>query len=403
MTMENLNQDSPLHLADTLADEIAHTPAQTLLGEVAEDLGDRHALASEFDAVVARALHQSRRKALTAAMKNLAAWLSQGLLRKPVLIRVGTLAVLLVAVGGYYYHDARRVGVPIASLNPPPPAPRQPGMGPPFSAYTNDDRGGSQAPAAAGMPAAAAPPPSPQVQSDLQKAESAYGMARAYEARARATDAFDRGDYPTAIASLTEALRSCANRCEPEVRAALDFDLERAQAARNTNTAVAVAAAPQPAANGAQAVAAAKSPPLPSLAWPAQGRIAVNFGARTVAVADAQARTSEGITIAVPETADVRAAADGIVSYVGSDKGPGKFVLIRHDGDLNTGYGHLRSVKVKASDQVHRGEVIAKGLASRAGAPSQLYFEVRQGAAAVDPMQYLPQDQDTKNTRKDRR
>lgn len=401
MTMEKLNQDSPLHLADALADEVAHTPALTLLGEVADDLGDRRAMAREFDAVVARALRQSRRNALTAAGKSVAAWLWHRLFRKPALVSVGTLAVAVVAVGAFYYHDARLGVHPIASLAPPPASPRQPGMAPSFSAYSNDDRGAGQAPAGASLPAAPMPSPSPPLQSDLQRAEAAYDTARAYEARARATEALDRGDYAAAIASLNEALRSCADRCQPEVRAALDSHLERAQSALNTNPAVAVAAAPQPAADAAQAVAAAKSPA--SLTWPVKGRISVNFGARTVALADARARTSEGIAIAVPETADVRAAADGIVSYVGGDNGPGTFVLIRHDGDLNTGYGHLRKVMVKVSDPVHRGQIIAKGLAKRAGAQPELYFEVRKGAVPADPMQYLPEDQNRQNTRKDRR
>jgi len=97
--------------------------------------------------------------------------------------------------------------------------------------------------------------------------------------------------------------------------------------------------------------------------------------------------------IAVPEDADIRAAANGVVSYVGADKGPGKFLLISHDNDLKTGYGHVRRVLVKVSGQVYRGEVIAKGVVGNRGAAPQFYFEVRNGNAPIDPMQYLPPNQ----------
>lgn len=92
----------------------------------------------------------------------------------------------------------------------------------------------------------------------------------------------------------------------------------------------------------------------------------------------------------MPADADIRAAADGIVSYIGVDKSGGNFLLIRHGNDLKTGYGHVRRVLVKSAEQVHRGEVIAKGVVASRGAQPQLYFEVRRDTAPIDPMQYLP-------------
>src|SRR5262245_29840813 len=55
-----LNRDAGLHLADLLSDEVTAAPAGELLAEVAEDFGDRRALAREFDAVFARAVAQTR-------------------------------------------------------------------------------------------------------------------------------------------------------------------------------------------------------------------------------------------------------------------------------------------------------------------------------------------------------
>jgi murein DD-endopeptidase MepM/ murein hydrolase activator NlpD len=387
MTMEKLNQNSPLHLADALADEIAKTPAEALLGEVIEDLGDRRALASEFDTVVARALHQSRRKRLTAAMKDGGAWLSQRLFGRRLLVRAGTLAALIIAVVGYHYHDEQHAVPPIESLNLQARSPQQPRL-----AFSGDDAGGRLT-AAAKIPPSQLTSTSLQTQSDVQKALAAYNTARAYQARDRATEAFNRGDYPAAITSFNDALRSCTDRCQPELRGQLETDLERAQSSLKTVPAAVLAAAPQPAVHAAAAVAPAQS--APALIWPVKGRITARFGAGTTALANPSApvQTAEGITIAVPDGADIRAAADGVVSYVGADKGPGKFLLISHDNDLKTGYGHVRRVLVKVSDQVHRGEVIAKGVVGSRGAKPQLYFEVRNGSAPIDPMQYLPHDQ----------
>ncbi len=394
MTMANLNQDSPLHLADALAGEIAKTPADALLAEVAQDLGDRRALVSEFDAVVARALRQSRRKQLTAAVRNGGAWVSQRLFRKPLLVRVGALAVLVIAVVGYHHHDERFAVPPVESLNLQARSPRQSAMPPSLSAYNNENPVGRTTSIEDKVPAPLMlSPSSVQAQSDVLKAREAYDTAQAYQARGRATDALNRGEYDAAIAALYDGIRSCATYCQPELRGALSADLERAQSAHKTVAAVAVAAPPPPTANAAVAVAPAKSPPL--LAWPVNGRVVVSFGGGTTTPADPrpQVQTAEGITIAVPADADIRAAADGIVTYVGVDKKRGKFLLIRHGNDLTTGYGHVRTFLVKTSDRVHRGDVIAKGEAASRGAQPEFYFEVRKGAALIDPMQYLPQHQ----------
>jgi murein DD-endopeptidase MepM/ murein hydrolase activator NlpD len=291
-------------------------------------------------------LHRSRREQLTIAVTNVGVWLSQRLFRKHLLAPVGTLAVLMIALLGYYhYDDARRAAAPLVKLNLQAGSQQQPHMAPSFSTVGKTDPSGRQWAAGAHLPEAPMPPPSLQGQSDFRKALAAYDSARAYQARERATKAIDRGDYAAAITSLNEALRSCANRCQPELRTELDSHLGRAQSALETKTSGAVAAA-SPSAVNAAAVEPAKSS-LP-LAWPVKGRITVSFGTGAAALARSHAamQTAEGIAIAVPAGTDILAAADGIVSYVGDGDGAGKFLLIRHDNDVETGYGHLRRVLV---------------------------------------------------------
>src|SRR5262249_53383624 len=88
---------------------------------------------------------------------------------------------------------------------------------------------------------------------------------------------------------------------------------------------------------------------------------------------------------------DIRAAADGVVVYAGSDpKGFGDLIVLRHSGGFATVYGHASAILVKSDQQVSGGAVIAKsGRSGDADAP-KLHFEIRKDAAPVDPAQFLP-------------
>ncbi|HHN73299.1 MAG TPA: LysM peptidoglycan-binding domain-containing protein [Thermopetrobacter sp.] len=120
--------------------------------------------------------------------------------------------------------------------------------------------------------------------------------------------------------------------------------------------------------------------------WPVRGRIISTFGQKP------NGTRNEGINIAVPEGTDVRASADGVVAYAGNElKGYGNLVLIRHAGGWVTAYAHNKDLLVKRGARVRRGQVIAK--AGRTGSVStpQLHFEIRKGATAVNPLDYLNQ------------
>jgi len=86
----------------------------------------------------------------------------------------------------------------------------------------------------------------------------------------------------------------------------------------------------------------------------------------------------------------VVAAADGVVSAVGSTRGGyGNYVVIAHGGDLMTLYGHLDSSIVAAGQVVKAGQVIgAEGSTGFSTGP-HLHFEVRVKNNVVDPAAYL--------------
>ncbi len=99
---------------------------------------------------------------------------------------------------------------------------------------------------------------------------------------------------------------------------------------------------------------------------------------------------NEGINIAVPEGAGVRAADSGVVAYAGNElKGYGNLVLIRHQGGWVTAYAHNKELIVKRGETVKRGDMIARAGRTGSVESPQLHFEIRKGATAVDPIKYL--------------
>jgi lipoprotein NlpD len=114
--------------------------------------------------------------------------------------------------------------------------------------------------------------------------------------------------------------------------------------------------------------------------WPARGKVLAGF---------AEPR-SKGIDIDGKIGDPVVAAAAGRVTYIGSGiPGLGKLVVIRHDNGFITVYAHNKAILVKEQQAVTRGQKIAELGNSDADRP-KLHFQIRKGAAAVDPLRYLP-------------
>ena len=108
--------------------------------------------------------------------------------------------------------------------------------------------------------------------------------------------------------------------------------------------------------------------------WPAKGKLLAGF---------AEPR-QKGIDIGGKVGDPVIAAAAGRVTYVGSGiPGLGKLVVIKHDNGFITVYANNKDTLVKEQQSVTRGQRIAE-------LGEKLHFQIRKGAAAVDPLLYLP-------------
>ncbi len=133
-------------------------------------------------------------------------------------------------------------------------------------------------------------------------------------------------------------------------------------------------------------------PPTPAGArgfiWPVRGRLIEAYGSGS------NGTQNDGINIAAREGAPVYAAAAGEVVYVGNElRGYGNLVLIKHEGGYLTAYAHNSTLLVRKGDHVARGQTIALVGATGQVREPQLHFEIRYGRDPVDPMQYLPPEQ----------
>ncbi|MCC7071357.1 MAG: peptidoglycan DD-metalloendopeptidase family protein [Deltaproteobacteria bacterium] len=120
-----------------------------------------------------------------------------------------------------------------------------------------------------------------------------------------------------------------------------------------------------------------------SLVWPADGVVLRSFASGK--------RAFEGLLIAAPAGTPVRAVSAGEVAFVGDDKTAlGLLVIVKHDDELASIYGHLESAAVSAGQTVGRGQTLGVvGTSGQAEAP-RLHFQLRRGRTAIDPTPLLP-------------
>ncbi len=113
--------------------------------------------------------------------------------------------------------------------------------------------------------------------------------------------------------------------------------------------------------------------------WPVVGKVVRRFD-----------RTSNGIDIAVPPGTPVHAAEAGTVVYAGSGLiGFGQLIIIKHNNEFLSAYGHNRRLHVGEGDRVRRGQHISDTGTDRTGR-GLLHFEIRRYGRPVNPLAHLP-------------
>ncbi|HEX6833244.1 MAG TPA: peptidoglycan DD-metalloendopeptidase family protein [Rudaea sp.] len=116
--------------------------------------------------------------------------------------------------------------------------------------------------------------------------------------------------------------------------------------------------------------------------WPSPGKVVGTFVGGD--------QTRQGIDIAGKAGDPVYASADGDVVYSGNGLlGYGELIIIKHNANFLSAYGHNRKRLVQEGDKVKSGQQIAE-MGSSASARDELHFEIRKNGKPVNPLDYLP-------------
>ncbi|UYB50682.1 peptidoglycan DD-metalloendopeptidase family protein [Xanthomonas sp. AM6] len=157
-----------------------------------------------------------------------------------------------------------------------------------------------------------------------------------------------------------------------------------AVATRPGSSAAPVSPAPSAGAAARPPAAAAPTPVSSGFSWrwPAEGAVVSRFVAGET--------TKQGVDIAGSSGQAVRAAADGVVVYSGAGLvGYGELIIIKHNEQWLSAYGHNRKRLVNEGQNVKAGEQIAE-MGRSGAARDMLHFEIRYNGKPVDPLLYLP-------------
>ena len=116
--------------------------------------------------------------------------------------------------------------------------------------------------------------------------------------------------------------------------------------------------------------------------WPAQGVTLSTYVEGNA--------TRQGIDIGGSSGQPVNAAADGVVVYSGAGLvGYGELIIVKHNEQWLSAYGHNRKRLVNEGQAVKAGQQIAE--MGRTGTDrDKLHFEIRYNGKPVDPLLYLP-------------
>ncbi len=96
-----------------------------------------------------------------------------------------------------------------------------------------------------------------------------------------------------------------------------------------------------------------------------------------------------GIDMAGTWQEEVRAPADGYVSFSGRNGSFGKTIKIVHKHGVSTLYGHLHKLNVKKGAQVTEGQVIGKMGSTGRAVGAHLHYEIKINGKSTNPYDFI--------------
>lgn len=99
-------------------------------------------------------------------------------------------------------------------------------------------------------------------------------------------------------------------------------------------------------------------------------------------------RAHKGIDYAAPTGTRIRAIADGTVDFAGRQGGYGNLIVLRHQSQYTTWYGHLSGFAktLRSGSRVHQGEIIGYVGATGLATGPHLHYEFRVNNVQKNPL-----------------
>ncbi|GHV69251.1 peptidase M23 [Spirochaetia bacterium] len=123
---------------------------------------------------------------------------------------------------------------------------------------------------------------------------------------------------------------------------------------------------------------------FPLRAW----RITSSFGPRVNPITGVYG-IHRGLDLAAPEGTEVFAARDGTVADLGEDPVYGRYIIISHENNWVSLYGHLSKIETALKSGVKSGSLIGRVGSTGQSTGPHLHFEIRQNGQAQDPGRHL--------------
>lgn len=120
-----------------------------------------------------------------------------------------------------------------------------------------------------------------------------------------------------------------------------------------------------------------------------RAKLSSGFGMRVSPLTGAYSMHA-GIDLSAPEGTPVMAARNGTVSAAGFDAILGNYVVLDHDGQHQSVYGHLSAISVSLKQEVKSGTILGTVGSTGKSTGPHLHFEIRVRGEARNPESYLP-------------
>ncbi|MDR2430701.1 MAG: M23 family metallopeptidase [Candidatus Margulisbacteria bacterium] len=121
---------------------------------------------------------------------------------------------------------------------------------------------------------------------------------------------------------------------------------------------------------------------------PVPGTVLSRFGLR-IHPFSGKSTLHTGVDIPIWEGCPVRAAADGYVTYSGWISGYGNCVIIDHQNNYRTLYGHNQRNLAKRGDRIKKGQAIANAGSTGLSTGPHVHYQVEYKNSAINPDAFL--------------